>query len=360
MSGFLAKDVREQACGRWLSIFDDLAPEIKKVTSKKPGSIHMGCPVHGGKDGFRLFSDAGATGGGVCNTCGPKPDGFATLMWLKDWNFSETLSAVAESLGMSTESHERTIVTKAPVIATQEPIPDDKKTKAKLRKVWLQSKSIHHPDAEPARRYLRFRGLDDSIPDWPSVRYHPCLQYWNDDKELIGYFPAILLLIEKEGEAITILRQYLTPAGRKAPVESPKKMMAVPSDKVLMGAAIRLGVPGRVLSVAEGFETTLAVIEATGMVTWPLINSTLMAGFEIPAGVEKLIIWSDKDRPSIKTGVCPGEEASTILAERAIAQRVEVEIRGPKGEIPVNAKSLDWLDVLNTQGPNAFALRSCS
>jgi putative DNA primase/helicase len=359
MSALLAKDVRDQACGRWIFILDDLAPELKKAT-EKPGQKHIGCPVHKGKDGFRLFRDAGVSGGGVCNTCGPKPDGFALLMWLKDWNFSEALTAVAESLGMSAESHGKPVVTKAPVIVPPESIPDDKRTKAILRKIWLQSKSLHHPDAEPARRYLRNRGLDDSIPDWPSVRFHPCLQYWDEDRNPCGYYPAILSLIEKDDGGVTIHRTYLTADGRKAPVDSPKKMMAVPADKVLMGGAVRLGKPGRILSVTEGLEKTLAVIEATGMVTWSLVNSALMAGFEIPIGVEKLIIWSDKDIPSIKTGICPGAEAAAKLAERAIAQGVEVEIREPKGEIPVNAKSLDWLDVLNTQGPNAFALRSCS
>lgn len=359
MSSIAADDVRKEASGRWLFILDNLAPEIKKVTSKRPGSVHMGCPVHGGKDGFRLFRDADATGGGVCNTCGPKTDGFATLMWLKDWNFPETLTAVAESLGMSTGSQEKSIVTKAPVIVPPESVPDDKRTKSILRKTWLQSKSIRHPDAKPARLYLQNRGLDDLITDWPSVRFHSCLAYWDEDRNLVGYFPAILQLIEKNDEAITIHRTYLTPDGYKAPVESPKKMMAVPSDKELMGGAVRLGSPGRILSVTEGFEKALAVIETTGMVTWSLATSTLMAGFVIPAGVEKLIIWSDKDLPSPKTGICPGAEAAAKLAERAIAQGVEAVIHEPKGEIPAGAKSLDWLDVLNTQGPNAFAFRSC-
>jgi hypothetical protein len=108
------------------------------------------------------------------------------------------------------------------------------------------------------------------------------------------------------------------------------------------------------LSVAEGIETALAVVEVTGMVTWPLVNTALMSSFLIPPGVEKLVIWADLDRKSA------GMEAASTLAARAIAQGVEVDIRKPEGPIPDNAKSTDWLDVLNQQGPNAFAVRSCS
>ena len=200
---------------------------------------------------------------------------------------------------------------------------------------------------------MQSRGLDSLIPDWPSIRFHPNMQYKDDNGKLIGYYPAMLALIQKGNEAITIHRTFLTPNGCKISADS-KKWMPIPSDKIVTGSAIRLGNPGRVLCVTEGIETALAVIEATGMVTWPLINATLMARFEIPDGVEKLIIWSDLDRSFA------GTFAATKLAERAKAQGIEAVIREPKGPIPVEVKSIDWLDVLNQLGPNAFALRSCS
>lgn len=354
-----AGDVRDAARGNWLYIIRNLAPDIDKAV-EKPGR-HIACPVHGGKDGFRLFKDADYSGGGICNTCGAKTDGFSLLMWKQGWSFPETLMAVADVLGLSTGNEKSVIQAPiTPVIAKPKPIQDGSRTRSFFRKIWKQSMSIRHPDAEPARRYLQFRGLDDSIPDWPSVRFHPNMQYRDEDGKVIGYYPAILLLVEKGNEAVTIHRIFLTSDGHKAPVSDPKKMMAIPADRVLMGGAVRLGTPGRVLSVAEGFETALAILEATGMVTWMLVNSTLMAGFDIPVGVEKLIIWSDLDLPSPKTGIRPGTEAAEALAARAIAQSVEVEIREPIGPIPEGAKSEDWLNVLNKSGPNAFALRSCS
>lgn len=348
-----AEDVRNAVVGNWLLVLNNLVPNIAKAT-EKPGR-HIACPVHGGKDGFKLFHDADRSGGGICNTCGAKPDGFALLMWIEGWNFHEALTAVADVLGISSD-HNKPVakIHRKAVIAEPKVIKDPEVTRSVLRKIWRKSMSLRHPDAEPARLYLQHRGLDSFIPDWYSVRFHPNMQYKDENFRLIGYFPAMIFLIENGSGAITIHRTFLTSDGLKAPVDCPKKMMEIPSDKVLMGSAIRLGAPGRVLSVTEGFETALAVFEATGMVTWPLINSAMMSAFIVPNGVEKLIIWSDLDRSNA------GYTAAKKLAERANAQGVEVVIREPKGPIPVDAKSVDWLDVLNQHGPNAFSsIQSC-
>ena len=347
--------VRNAARGAWLSVLDSLAPELERAI-ENPGRRHIGCPVHGGNDGFRLFRDADISGGGICNSCGAKPDGFSLLMWLRGWSFPEALSAVANELGISTDSnHKKPIVKRKPVaFDNSKSSVDDAKLKVIMRTVWQESKPISHPEAEPVRIYLQSRGLDSFIPDWPSIRFHPNMQYRDEDGKLIGHFPAMLALVEKGNEAITIHRTFLTQDGRKALVDSPKKMMPALSNKLVVGSAIRLGNPGRVLCVAEGIETALAVLEATGMVTWPLISATMMSQFLIPSGVEKLIIWSDLDRSFA------GSFAAQKLAERAKAQGVEAVIREPKGPLPADVKSIDWLDVLNQQGPNAFALRSCA
>jgi len=353
-SAIESKDVRDAVRGSWLSVLDDLAPEISQAI-EKPGLRHIPCPVHGGKDGFRLFRDANLSGGGCCNTCGPKPDGFSLLMWLRGWSFPEALSAVADALGISSSfRHAKPAVKKQPQFDQSKSSVNDDKLRLLFRSVWQESTSIHHLDAEPVRLYLQSRGLDGWLPNWSSLRFHPKMQYRNEDNQVIGYFPAMLALVEKDNQAITIHRTFLTEDGRKAPVEYPKKLMPVPADRLIVGSGIRLGNPGRVLSVTEGIETALAVIEATGMVTWPLISSTLMSHFIIPQGVEKLIIWSDLDRS------LAGTFAAQKLAERAKTQGIQVEIREPSGPLPIDAKSIDWLDVLNQSGPNAFVFRSVS
>jgi len=344
--------VRNTARGSWLSVLDNLAPEIKHAI-EKPGKRHIACPVHGGKDGFRLFCDVNLSGGGCCNTCGPKPDGFSLLMWLHGWTFPEALSAVADVLGLSTGTgSSKRIVQRKTHFEKSKSSVNDGKIKSLLRTVWQESKSIHHPDAEPVRLYLESRGLDGWLPDWTTIRYHPSMQYRDEDNQVVGYFPAMIALVQKGNQSITIHRTFLTRDGCKASVDSPKKLMPVPSDRSIIGSGIQLGHPGRILSVTEGIETALAVIEATGMVTWPLISSTLVSQFVIPHRVEKLVIWADLDRS------LAGSFAAQKLAERAKTQGIQVEIREPAGPLPNGAKSIDWLDVLNQSGPNAFAYRS--
>ena len=101
MSFFKAEKVREAASSNWLFIVSALAPHAEAAL-KKPGR-HVSCPIHGGKDGFRLFKNFLETGGGVCNTCGPRHDGFELLMWLNNWDFKQTLDAVGEFLSVEKE-----------------------------------------------------------------------------------------------------------------------------------------------------------------------------------------------------------------------------------------------------------------
>ncbi|ECS4958781.1 zinc-binding protein, partial [Salmonella enterica subsp. enterica serovar Typhimurium] len=53
MSYYKADTVREAANGNWLFILAALAPHLEPAL-RKPGR-HVSCPIHGGKDGFRLF-----------------------------------------------------------------------------------------------------------------------------------------------------------------------------------------------------------------------------------------------------------------------------------------------------------------
>ncbi|MDO8941067.1 MAG: primase-helicase zinc-binding domain-containing protein [Methylicorpusculum sp.] len=344
--------VKTAVNGAWLRVLSDLAPELSPATAK-PGK-HVPCPVHGGKDGFRLFRDANESGGGICNTCGSKPDGFSLLMWLRDWTFPEVLAAVAELVGVKVIDRPIPSARHQRQTQPKRARPNDQQIMTACHVMWRDALSIDHPKALPVRLYLQGRGLDPSMTAWPSLRFHPSLSYIDVDHKWLGNFPALLALVEKGNESITLHRTYLTADGRKAPVAFPKKMMPIPADKQVAGSAIRLGEPGRLLGVTEGIETALAVIEATGMTTWPVLNATMMPSFEIPIGVEKLIIWSDLDPPSPRTGIRPGSHSAQALAAHAVNQGLEVIIREPVYPLADHEKSLDWLDVLNRHGPNAF------
>jgi len=333
-----ASAVRELARGRWLGILGQLAPELETALARV--GRHVGCPVHGGKDGFRLFKDAAVSGGGICNSCGAFPDGFALLMWLKGWSFPETLEAVAEALGLSESG------SVPPAQCWRPKREEDPKVLERLRRTWREGLSVSHPKADPLRHYLRRRGLNPTILDGTrELRFHPKLAYFEDGR-IRGRFPALLALVrDAGGKAVTLHRTYLTPDGRKAPVPAPKKLMSVWGQ--INGGAVRLGAPRSLLSVAEGIETALAVREVTGLTVWPTLSCTLLERFEPPARVTTLLVWADRDRSGA------GERAAKALEQR-LSARLKVLVFTPGLPIPQGKKSLDWLDVLVEYGPMGF------
>ena len=60
-------DLMQAARGRWEEILAVLAPQLQAAMDRK--GRHVPCPIHGGKDGFRVFRDVDETGGSICNTC---------------------------------------------------------------------------------------------------------------------------------------------------------------------------------------------------------------------------------------------------------------------------------------------------
>jgi len=344
-----AREVREIAVGRWRDLLGALAPRLENALDRV--GRHVPCPVHGGTDGFRLFRDADLTGGGVCNTCGTFPDGFALLMWVNRWSFPEALRAVAYELGLADGSRPGPRDSTNP--RPRPPERDRESAIESLKRVW--GKSIDPADrlAEPLRAYLNRRGLFGARLDAKVVRFHPALGYWQkdhgDELVLVGRYPAMVALVTgKDGMPITVHRTYLTSDGRKAPVAEPKKLMAYPSDR-LVGGAIRLFPPTPALGVAEGLETALAVHRRTGMPVWSTVSAGLLARFEPPAGTSLVVVWADRDRSGT------GEAAALTLRERLLKRGISVAVHLPPGPIPAGAKGIDWADVWSDRAERAAA-----
>lgn len=343
----LKDEVLRMARGNWGVILRALAPQLQAALDR--AGRHVPCPVHGGKDGFRVFKDVEYTGGSVCNTCGINSDGIATLMWVNGWSYTATLKAIADYLrvGIRTARPERKL-------AKPEPQSSDESERLRqsLNRVWNESISISDRDAEPARLYLARRGI--SVPPPEVLRFHPSLAYHDGDK-VVGTFPAIIAMVSGvQGNPVTIHRTYLTTDGKKAPVESPKKLMSYPKNRKLVGGAIRLVDPGPVLAVAEGLETALAVMEGTGLPVWCAVNAYLLEHFEAPPEVRRVIVFADKDRPTAQHPGGHGQEAARRLVQRLWANGIKASAIVPAGEIPSGQKSLDWLDILNRDGAQAF------
>ncbi len=347
--------IHQQAPGRWLDILSGLAPELQPAVEKR--GRHVACPVHGGKDGFRLFRDADRTGGGICNTCGGWHDGIGLLCWINQWRFGECIRAIAEYLGHNTISALRCPARVEPPMNQQAWLQQQARRKQRLNDSWEAAYRLDQAEAHPFLDYLLHRGLMSQEGRLPwlgaNLRVHPCLPYWDPESErFLGRYPALLSTIQDvTGRAVTLHRTYLSEDGHKASVPKPKKLMPVPGDCQLTGSAIRLcPVQGNELGVAEGLETAWAVHLGTGQSVWSCVSATLLAGFDPPEGIEIVHIWADKDRS------CAGENAAERLALRLRQRGLRVEIHLPLMRLSQDAKSVDWLDVWNLQGAEGFSV----
>lgn len=347
-------EARDYASGNWDYVLRALAPGLLPALDMQ-GRRHVACPVHGGRhnDAFRMFKDFNQTGGCVCNTCGQFHDGFETLKWANGWTAREAVEAVT-GLFKFGDGKMRPRVRGVPPPPSGNTAEENEQLRLSLNRAWLDSLPITTRDAEPVRRYFKNRGISLGLPE--TLRYHPALAYFDPmTKRVIGRYPAMLAMVSGvKGNAVTIHRTYLKNDGRKADVESPKKLMAYPDDRTVTGGAIQFCSFGRVLAVAEGIETAMAVMQATGIPTWPTVNAVMLENFVPPSSVEQLIVFADKDRPTQLKPKGTGQEAAIQLVKRAWGLGVKATAITPSGEIPDGEKSLDWLDVLRTDGEKGF------
>ncbi len=173
-----ARAVRALAAGHWLGLFEQLAPELNPAL-ERPGR-HVPCPVHGGKDGFRLFADVQETGGGICATCGAFPDGLGLLGWLKGWRFPEVVEAVAGALGTGapiTPAKPQASASRRPRSRSEEGSHSER-----IVRLWAESCSPADTRAGPLRTYFWRRRLDPDVLDADEVRMHPSLGYWDEGR----------------------------------------------------------------------------------------------------------------------------------------------------------------------------------
>lgn len=259
------KDVLVAADGRWHDIYTSLAPSL--VPAHKKAGRGVSCPVHGGEDGFKIFrKTAVSSSGGICRTCGVKADGIALLMWVNHWSFHHALQEIGALLrvkdpyGRSADGFSPSVVIrKDPAPAKLE--PSDDWLREAMRKLWMGTVPLTHPSAEPARLYLRSRGILawDRTELSRYVRFHPALTYLDKAGKRSKHPGIVCSLIDPEGQAVTINRHYLTVKGEKADIAEPKKMFPIPSNRKLPGCAVPTSQTSEVLNVCEGLETALSV-----------------------------------------------------------------------------------------------------
>lgn len=194
-------------------------------------------------------------------------------------------------------------------------------------RIWKQTKGAA---GTPVETYLKSRGIElPAIPD--VLRFHGRLLHKPNKQTL----PAMVAgVANKRGVVVAIHRTYLRPDGAgKADVEKPKMMLGPAA-----GGAVRLSDAGDVLVIAEGIETALSVLTATGLPTWAALSTTGLSALDLPPLplAAEVIIAADAD-------------TAGLTAARAAAARWVRE--GRRVRIAVPPDGTDFNDVLRTDGP---------
>jgi hypothetical protein len=171
------------------------------------------------------------------------------------------------------------------------------------RRLFGMSKPIHGTLAEA---YLRTRGIS-ALSEATSLRFHPRCYYRPDCHLPIETWPALIAAVTTLDGVITgVHRTWLDPSGRgKAPIETPRRAMGL-----LLGNAVRFGVPNVVLAAGEGIETMLSLRCALPILPMvSALSANHLAAIVLPPGLRRLYIARDAD--------AAGHAMAAVLMERA-------------------------------------------
>lgn len=298
--------LRDRCRGRWQGILPALGIEPHYL-NRKNGPCPL-CP--GGKDRWR-FLDTDGVGSWICTHCGSGA-GIDLVMKFTGLPFREAAEHIEAALGEVQPRPTR-------------PERTDNHIRIALNSMWRNAASVQYLDGTD--QWLRSRGIAlGSFP--PSLRTTAQLRYY--DTTGTSFYPAMLAKVTTAADKpATIHRTYLTKAGGKAPVSSPRKLFsAMPK-----GSAVRLSAPSTTLGVAEGIETALAAWILFGVPTWAAICANGLSAFEPPDTVKRLVIFADNDTNNI------GQMAAAALTSR-LSGRLLVETIIPA------QPGRDWNDVL--------------
>lgn len=182
-----------------------------------------------------------------------------------------------------------------------------KRIEAAMR-IWDAS---HDPRGTLVATYLASRGLD--LPLSGGLRFHTALKHTTGT-----VWPAMVALVTNVAhERVGIHRTFLARDGSgKAPV-SPARMSLGP----IRGGAVRLAPVAKKILVGEGVETTLSVMQKTGVPGWAALSTSGLKTLILPGLVDEVVILADADPP--------GEAAARDASARWTREGRQVRIARP-------------------------------
>ncbi|AZL83457.1 hypothetical protein EIJ81_00895 (plasmid) [Aliivibrio salmonicida] len=250
---------------------------------------------------------------------------------------------------------------------------DGKDAIKRIAKVWEQCVVISQ-DGEAfdiVKSYLMTRGLPsyvmDMIPD--TIRFHKDLFYskfyrHEHEQDENTSYPAVLIkVINEKNIPTTFHRHWMNRDG--SCINEPKRKMAMAAPWLMnqgsravyeepLVTTIENGELHAYICLGEGWETMLAVQCATQLPIQPMINATLLQGYQ-PEDIEgvlrenhHLLFFGDKDKSKA------GENAINNAISRLAPQGWSCHAFYPEDEIPDGKKGIDWLDVWCNSGILGF------
>lgn len=290
------------------------------VVLRRVGGEWVGrCPIHEERTGsFYVNDDKGHF---WCFGCGAHGNAIDILMHLQHMGFVEAvtyLNGGTDDFTPALEDQHRRAFSRTPEDS------DGSRIRA-ARAMWQ--------DAVPApgtlaETYLRRRNITIPVP--PSIRFAPALYRVETSRETSALIAAVQ---DSTGRICAVQRIWLTADGSKdEPLATAKK-----SRGPLRDGAVRLGLCGEVLGVAEGLETALAAQQIHGHTVWAALGGERMRKIALPPMVRRVVIYADNG------------EAGESLAEKASATYREQGIESVGQEVVVSPPEKcykDWNDVL--------------
>ena len=160
-------------------------------------------------------------------------------------------------------------------------------------------------------------GVRYLLPAAPTdLFYNPNVTDWRATPR-VGRPCMVAVVRDAAGKRIGIHRTYLAWDGTgkadkpltaeqtdlPAPMEQPRKMLGD-----TQGGAVRLFPIAPILGIAEGIETALSVTALFGVPCWAALSAGNLAAFQVPVGVERLIVFADTGEAGEKAARQLGRE----------------------------------------------------
>lgn len=197
-----------------------------------------------------------------------------------------------------------------------EPDPGALARTAAARAIWSASRPAPGTLVEA---YLHSRSIALPVP--PTIRFHAALKHGPSGLVL----PAMVGVVQDvTGRIVGAHRTWLAHNGGGKATVAPTRMILGP----IAGGAVRLAKAGATLAVAEGIETSLSFMLATGTPTWAALSAPGMRAVILPLGVRDVVLAADGDDA--------GEAAAQDAAHRFIREGRAVRIACPPRGLDFN------------------------